>query len=984
MILSFSGFAFKPTVSSFQHYSIDEGLSQVTIYDIEEDQQGFVWLATQRGVDRFDGYDFVNLGDSSLVENKLQRAVVLDIEVHPFTQDMWFATRAGLHVMRADIGELEPEPILLNAGDNEVMALEFDQAGNAWVGTKRGVYVIYDNTTQVIPIWTQKKPISVDDLRVSPNNILWVSTSMGLKRYDTENKVWLPSVLDNEVPTTLLFRNASEVWVGTTGNGVFVIQDSKNEVVDIKAHLTMESGLANAIINDLKQASDGTIWVATTNGVSIISINPNSVMGSEKQTSQYRIINLNTLNENARRTNITNALSIHHREDGQTIIGTFSRGVFVVNTKPPLFERVDLGDAIVSYSVAIEDDDNVWVTTDSGLFNLNAQNQAQAPITENADANQVPVANILQDLAYSKTHKEIFLGSRMGLRKLDKETQSIQALSSVTDLVYSITEANNGMLFLGTRNTGLFLYDPAIDDTFMHWDTPLSFKVHLVNETEILVPTTNGLYAINTHTGEKQVFKHDENNPNSLPYNVVTWVSHISGNQFFVGTQSKGLQVMTFDGLGSKASFEQLFPDSRLSSLSIGSVTADAANNYWVTTTEGIARINTNLDRITYFGESDGANGSGYFIGASAVNSQGRIYFAGPESVTTFNPSSIIDNKTRPKLQFTNIKTLHQNQDKVLENPLALMFKNNQQKLVLQPNNVLLSLEFAALEFASPDKIEYAYMLEGFHSQWQFTDSAMRSATFTNLSPGDYIFKVKASNRYQEWSDDFISLELEVLAPWWRTKMAIAFWVLISATVLFLLFKWRVYAVYQREEILKILVAEKTLDLENANEKLKLLSIKDPLTGTLNRRGFVECAEREMAKFARTKHAFSIILLDIDLFKHINDQYGHELGDCVLVQTTEVIQSRLRGVDIMARWGGEEFILLLPETPLEDAYLVANQLKKAVANKRYDAIQLDIKVTFSAGVCEIQEGQNLDECIKLADEYLYKAKHNGRNLVCCN
>ncbi len=176
-------------------------------------------------------------------------------------------------------------------------------------------------------------------------------------------------------------------------------------------------------------------------------------------------------------------------------------------------------------------------------------------------------------------------------------------------------------------------------------------------------------------------------------------------------------------------------------------------------------------------------------------------------------------------------------------------------------------------------------------------------------------------------------------------------------------------------------IMEAFLDLserKSLEERLKNLSITDPLTGAYNRRYFVERLEHEIGRFKRYGDQFSVIMLDLDHFKSINDDFGHDKGDEVLVGTVSTIKSRIRSIDVLARWGGEEFVLLLPQTDKEGAYALAEDLRLKLREKDYS---IGRKVTASFGITSIFLGDTVDTIMKRADDMLYTAKASGRDCV---
>lgn len=167
------------------------------------------------------------------------------------------------------------------------------------------------------------------------------------------------------------------------------------------------------------------------------------------------------------------------------------------------------------------------------------------------------------------------------------------------------------------------------------------------------------------------------------------------------------------------------------------------------------------------------------------------------------------------------------------------------------------------------------------------------------------------------------------------------------------------------------------------HDKLYQQATRDPLTGLSNRNYFRNELKKFVSLSARYNRALSVIMLDIDFFKKINDTYGHDVGDNVLKNVSEILMRHVRTHDVAARFGGEEFVMLLPETSLGGAVVVAERIRTAVENVDFNPAGCRHNVTISIGVAEyLGDGTDVEEVIKKADEALYKAKSSGRNRVC--
>ena len=174
-------------------------------------------------------------------------------------------------------------------------------------------------------------------------------------------------------------------------------------------------------------------------------------------------------------------------------------------------------------------------------------------------------------------------------------------------------------------------------------------------------------------------------------------------------------------------------------------------------------------------------------------------------------------------------------------------------------------------------------------------------------------------------------------------------------------------------------VENRTQELEQSNEELKKLSWTDPLTQLLNRRSCEEHFKSEIARFERTKEPFCIILGDLDHFKRINDTFGHNTGDYVLIEVAKILQENSRKTDMVFRWGGEEFLFLLTGTELSGGVIIGEKVRTKIEQKVFEHDQQTIPVTMSLGISIYKEGQDMEDCVKHADENLYSAKKAGRN-----
>jgi diguanylate cyclase (GGDEF)-like protein/PAS domain S-box-containing protein len=199
---------------------------------------------------------------------------------------------------------------------------------------------------------------------------------------------------------------------------------------------------------------------------------------------------------------------------------------------------------------------------------------------------------------------------------------------------------------------------------------------------------------------------------------------------------------------------------------------------------------------------------------------------------------------------------------------------------------------------------------------------------------------------------------------------------------------WRDFEVIGKNLLHDPAICGLTINMRDISERKRLmaelerLSETDALTDTLNRRGFLKLAQREFERARRMGQPFSIVMIDIDHFKRVNDTYGHAAGDMVLAMVADRCRESIRSIDVLSRFGGEEFIVLLTEAPLGVAQKIVARLHQSIASARVTTIKGEVGVTASFGIASVEsDTPDLETTIRLADEALSDAKNSGRNCI---
>jgi diguanylate cyclase (GGDEF)-like protein len=296
--------------------------------------------------------------------------------------------------------------------------------------------------------------------------------------------------------------------------------------------------------------------------------------------------------------------------------------------------------------------------------------------------------------------------------------------------------------------------------------------------------------------------------------------------------------------------------------------------------------------------------------------------------------------------------------------------------------------EFALLDYTGPESVRYYYRLANFDPKWSETTADRRVVKYTNLPPGEYQLLLRAASRSGAGPEATIAIPVIALPAWHETSWFMAARSAFVVACVLAAIWIRTAFLRRRQRELQREVAERTAELEEkraelqeANQRLSFLATRDPLTGILNRRHFLELAEIEMARSRRSRRQFSIFLADIDHFKRINDTYGHTVGDAVIRAVAGRFSQTLRATDILARYGGEEMVGLLPETDESAAVALAERLRREIEGRPVVCEQAEVQVTVSIGMAQSVGEESIDATLERADKALYAAKHGGRNRV---
>jgi len=798
VMVSYTGFAQSSTVR-FRHLSLEEGLSSTYVTSIIQDRKGFMWVGTWKGLNRYDGYQFKTFRHDPADSLSLGSGGVYDI-LEDRDGILWIGMSSGLDRFDRKTETFthffQENNDITNLNGNVVLSLHEDREGNLWVGTVRGLICYQKKTGQSFRFQNDpNNPNSLCDNFISAicqtrDGSVWVGTRNGLNKYNPKTGVFQRYLANLEAPlsaatisnnrvVTLMEDNNGLLYIGT--KGVLDIYDPQ------KSQDPFSHG-SKPIYAILRDRNDGTLWLGSPNGL-----------------FQQTRFNTDSLNQYFSSTAISDGLSSNsifalcQDREGSIWIGT-DNGINLLTPEKTQFRcyknNPNVSESLSSNllrSVAIDQYNKVWVGTNgAGLNRLDpvtgrTKRYPYSPDNSSDATNHGSIMSIFEDSGGVMWFGLMNNGVDRITARNDKFLH--HTWKDFRDLVSAFYEEQDGVMWLGHQG-GISRYDQAKDAFEYYSFAPKgSRKGNLSIATGILPDdsgrlwvSSNGLCLnrFDPRTQTFQRFVHDPKKTNGIVSDNIQSIYKDQKGHLWVGTD-KGLDL--FDPV--QETFKHFNMESGLPDLMMGQMEEDGQGNLWIATGKGIARFNPRTQRFRNFDKTDGlsSNESWDFTKNHVT---GEMYLATADGLTVFHPDSLRDNPVAPLIVFTKF-TRYQSQlhEEIEEKGIA-----EKTELTLTYLDDILTFEFAALSFRKSSKNQYAYKLEGFNDQWIPLETK-RSVSFTNLAPGSYTLKVKASNGDGVWNEEGIALKISVTPPWWATWWAYSIYALLSISGIFALYRFQ-------------------------------------------------------------------------------------------------------------------------------------------------------------------------------------------------
>jgi signal transduction histidine kinase/ligand-binding sensor domain-containing protein/DNA-binding response OmpR family regulator len=814
----------------FHNFSMDDGLSHNRIRSFAEDQDGFLWIGTVDGLNRYDGTRFRTFRHSPDDSLSLSNNNVYDLFCAPDGR-LWIATlRGGLN--RFDPATERFDRFRQQDGkdsalqSNEIIDILQDSKGRMWLGTAAGLHEVLHFEKEAGQVSFRYFPPpkndpelgfkGVFDLQEAGNGRLWLATLEGLVEFDPETGGFTnvsyqdPSIrvsgLDYLATKRLATGSDHAVWAGTPNTGLFRMTPSKNPVSGgfqpkwdyfpaAPGMLSHESVNALLFHREAKVA-----WVGTTNGLTRIQIGP--------RPDEFTFDHFFAEEKNPYSLIFDGITALFMDSAGSLWVGT-DNGLSVLYGHPKPFLNFP-GDPSDPKKLpnpniqSIWEDANgiLWIGTVAGLSRFDPQTGTY----EHFSREDGLAGNRVRAL-YQDPEGRIWAGCYGGLSKLNPlpggkvrfenfvfNPRNLDNTVS-TDQFYGLIPDLEGDLWVPAYK-GVACFDKKTE-SFRSF--PFDSANHFVcmiplNRDTLLFGTQLGIIQLNKRNGKFSRFLNPITGNPVLPDKVIKMMVYSREGNLWISS-GDGLYLLRFpDGM---LHFFHEFDGSPIGVANGMLVSDDGA--LWISSSNGIARLETdenaadpraqNTLSLHKYDIHDGLGGNVFISRACAKGPSGRLYFGGTHGLTSFHPDSLASNPNAPNVRLTTLllrnRPVQVHSDEGFFLPQSL---HSLDRLTLPWFERVISFQFAALNFIDPKKNQYAYQMEGFDADWIPAGERLE-ATYTNLDPGTYTFRVKASNNDSIWNEEGTSILLVVKPPWWRTKAAYLVYALLFLGALFGL--WR-------------------------------------------------------------------------------------------------------------------------------------------------------------------------------------------------
>lgn len=786
--------AAEPEQVTFMHIGLKEGLSQSTVFSIDQDKRGNMWFATYDGVNKYDGYAFTvyqhNVSDSTTIANDIARIVKVDSYGR-----IWIGTREGLSFYDEEKDIFRNYFHNRNGNHLSINGIAEIDKDNLLVSTARGLAVFHIPASRFMTdtLSTSMHKLVASTLTRQGDDI-YIGTDNGLYVYSIPDGHFrlLTKALENKSIQTVLRQSATRLWVATEGAGLYLINPQTQEIRKNYRHIAGDpSSISSNYIRSLALDTQNRLWIGTFNDLNIYHEGTDSFVSYSSNPLQSGSLTQNSVR------------SIFVDSQGGIWLGTYFGGLNYYHPLRNRFRHIkrvpyhnSLNDNVVSRIVE-DKNKNLWIgTNDGGLNFYDTDKKRYTYYTHDERRSSSLGSNNVKALYLDETNYLLYVGTHAGgLNILNTRKGSMELYNSRNsalgdDNVYDIIPVGDGRMWIGTLS-GLYYFDPRTRDfepvkqeadgarfnmrriTVLFRDTQKRLWIGGEQGMKVYNPVNGGLQAV-------QII------PDSLPVRkaFINCIHEARNGVFWIGTREG---VYGYDEI--KKELKQYTTVNQLPNNVVYGILEDSFGRLWMSTNKGLSCLDPETGKFRNFTESDGIQSNQFNNFSYLRTSDGQMYFGGINGITTFIPELLMDNPYTPPVVITGLRVF--NKTVRPDDETGILKKNisDTKQITLKSSQTTFTLEFVVSNYISGQHNTFAYKLDGFDKEWYYLND-IRTVSYSNLPQGSYRFMVKAANSDGKWNDLPTELEITILPVWYKTWWALLLFVVGFTALIIFIFRF--------------------------------------------------------------------------------------------------------------------------------------------------------------------------------------------------
>ena len=795
---------------SVKKLGIEQGLSNNYVVSITQDKQGFLWFATEEGLNKFDGTRFITYYKNDLPHNNQG---ITGNELNRVYADskrpiIWIATqRDGLNAYNYDeqtftAYQHNPEnPHSLITNDVTDISPSTQNDDGLWVSTYyRGIEYLNINNGQfthynrsTVPSLPSNQTWTVLD--GGDNNLYIGHVGSGFSIFSLKDKSVKNFQNETGNPTSLpgndvfcIIKDANgNIWLGTN-NGLALYNAANDNFITFRNNKNDKYATLCSRILSIRQLKDNRLWIASElNGIAILNLKQGMFLSPEELSIEYI-----QEGDDSRSLSNASARCIFQDSFDNIWIGTWGGGINFISSKPPLFTTLSyspipnnensLNNKVAS-SLCMDRQGRIWIGTDGGGINV-FEGEKRIAIYKK-ESGDIPSNFILASLQDSKGN--LWFGSYQGgisyYDSRNKRFRSISLMGQSNLDVRTIYEDAQHNIWVGYSG-GIVVLNPLTMKIIQHYNTDNS-ELHS-DFIRSIAQDEKGRFWIGTFGDGLGIYT-----PNLQKIKTFTQRDGFCSNTInqIIQDKQKRMWIGTGEGLVCFLSTDELNYKTYqrkdgLINTNICAITEDKKGNIWFSNNKGISCYVTNKGCFYNYDHSDDVPAGSFSSSCVTQSKNGQIYFGSINGVCCFNPDITMNEQPAPAAVVTEMKILGRLSN--LENNDMIINLSKGQNVELSHAQNSFGLTFNVQNYSLVNQVEYVYMLKGLENSW-YTVNENNSVTFRNIPPGKYEFLIKARIHNQKWPEEATSLTIRINPPLWLTWWAKLIYILVSISITYLI-----------------------------------------------------------------------------------------------------------------------------------------------------------------------------------------------------